>query len=328
MNQTISVIVPVYNAGEFLLKCLDSLREQTYTDLEILLIDDGSTDGSGDVCDEYAEKDSRFRVIHQENQGVSGARNTGLKNAEGSYIGFVDADDWTEPEYYETLYKLITKENAETHTCPTASMCCMFFGNRPFYPSDLREEAFFGKDDVLRFSLTDRYNSLSCKLFRREVIAEKNLLFDAEICMGEDLLFICQYLAGGTMSYTPQPLYHYRQSDDSVSRADFSPRRFSLLKALDCIGELVSDQNTATKDAYQCKTAYDNLVMLIQMLISRKKLDNEKEMTKKIQGNIRRNLKVFWKSSDYTALEKWTAFFLTIWPKPIALAYKAFVLRT
>lgn len=94
MNDLISVIIPVYNVEKYLRECLDSVLAQTYTNLEILLVDDGSTDGSGAICDEYAGKDSRIRVIHQENGGLSAARNAGLRAAKGSYIEFVDSDDW------------------------------------------------------------------------------------------------------------------------------------------------------------------------------------------------------------------------------------------
>ena len=97
MRELISVIIPVYNVAEYLPQCLDSVVSQTYRNLEIITVDDGSTDGSGTICDQYAEKDSRFRVIHKANGGVSSARNEGLKTAVGDLIGFVDADDWIEP---------------------------------------------------------------------------------------------------------------------------------------------------------------------------------------------------------------------------------------
>ena len=103
----ISVIIPVYDTEEFLSRCLDSVLCQTHRDLEVILIDDGSTDASGALCDEYAEKDTRIQVIHQENSGSSAARNTGLEAACGDYIGFVDSDDWLEPDMYAYLLDLL-----------------------------------------------------------------------------------------------------------------------------------------------------------------------------------------------------------------------------
>ncbi len=113
----ISVIVPVYNVEAYLPKCLDSIVGQTYKDLEILLIDDGSTDRGGEICDRYAQKDPRIRVFHTENHGLAAARNLGLDHAAGSYIAFVDSDDWIEPDMYETLFARAEKTGADVAAC-------------------------------------------------------------------------------------------------------------------------------------------------------------------------------------------------------------------
>lgn len=113
----VSIIVPVYQVKEYIEECMESLLEQTYTNLEILLVDDGSTDGSGVMCDEYAVKDNRVQVIHQENQGLSAARNTGLNQASGECVAFVDSDDVVLPDFIETLYKLLIKYQADIALC-------------------------------------------------------------------------------------------------------------------------------------------------------------------------------------------------------------------
>ena len=107
MGDLISIIIPVYNAEKYLYKCLESVCGQTYQQLEIILVDDGSTDSSGHICDEWAEKDERIGVIHKQNGGVSAARNDGLKASTGAYIGFVDSDDWIDPKMYEKAYEAI-----------------------------------------------------------------------------------------------------------------------------------------------------------------------------------------------------------------------------
>lgn len=117
MNDLISIIIPIYNVEKYLRECLDSVLAQTYTNLEILLVDDGSTDGSGTICDEYAGKDSRIRVIHQENQGVSAARNLALDLAKGNFISFVDGDDLVAERFLETLYCGIQNTGAEIAAC-------------------------------------------------------------------------------------------------------------------------------------------------------------------------------------------------------------------
>ena len=112
-NYKISIIVPVYNVANYIKRCLDSLINQTYKNLELILIDDGSIDNSGNICDEYAKKDSRIIVIHQKNSGVSKARNNGLDKMTGDYVMFVDSDDWIELDACERLIEIITKENLE-----------------------------------------------------------------------------------------------------------------------------------------------------------------------------------------------------------------------
>ena len=109
LHPIISIIVPVYNTEQYLAKCLDSIVAQTFTDFEVLMIDDGSTDGSGEICDRYSQSDSRFIAIHQTNQGVSASRNNGLNRAQGRYISFVDSDDYIHPQMLELLYEAIRK---------------------------------------------------------------------------------------------------------------------------------------------------------------------------------------------------------------------------
>ncbi len=116
-NPLISLIVPIYNVEIFLKECIDSILNQTYKNIELILVDDESPDNSGKICEDYKEKDSRVVVIHQKNQGVAGARNTGIKASKGEYICFVDSDDYVHPEYVERLYSIIKKYNAEFSFC-------------------------------------------------------------------------------------------------------------------------------------------------------------------------------------------------------------------
>ena len=116
-EELISVIVPIYNVEQYLEKCIESIISQTYKNLQIILIDDGSNDKSGKICNKYAEKDKRVVVIHKENAGVSEARNTGLDNAKGEWITFVDADDWIEEEYCQRLYNLVIETNSDVALC-------------------------------------------------------------------------------------------------------------------------------------------------------------------------------------------------------------------
>ena len=116
-DSLISIIVPVYNVEQYLSRCVDSLVNQTYHNIEIILVDDGSPDRSGEICDEYAKKDKRVKVIHQSNGGLSDARNTALDIAKGDYLMFVDSDDWIEPTMYEEMLSFMEKEQLDLVEC-------------------------------------------------------------------------------------------------------------------------------------------------------------------------------------------------------------------
>lgn len=116
-NPLISIIVPVYNTAAYLRRCLDSILSQTYGHWEAILVDDGSTDGSGAICEEYASRDSRFQVTHRPNSGVAATRNAGLDAATGEYIGFVDSDDWIEPDMFRSMVMAILSRRADIATC-------------------------------------------------------------------------------------------------------------------------------------------------------------------------------------------------------------------
>lgn len=113
----ISLLVPIYNVASYVDRCVGSLVNQTYSNLEILLVDDGSTDGSGALCDEWVKKDSRIHVVHKENGGLSDARNAGIKRAAGAYLAFIDGDDYIAPEYCEKLYQALAAHDADISLC-------------------------------------------------------------------------------------------------------------------------------------------------------------------------------------------------------------------
>lgn len=122
IDYKISIIVPVYNTGIYLKKCINSLLNQTLRDIEIVLIDDGSTDESRDICDEYAKKDDRISVIHKRNEDVSIARNIGIKKSKGKYIGFIDSDDWIESNMYQNMYKYIKDYDVDIVFCDAVTV--------------------------------------------------------------------------------------------------------------------------------------------------------------------------------------------------------------
>jgi glycosyltransferase involved in cell wall biosynthesis len=169
MNYKISVIIPAYNVLPYIRKSLDSVVNQTYKNLEIILIDDGSTDGTGAICDEYAQKDSRITVIHQQNAGLSAARNVGIERSEGEWIAFLDSDDWVEPQMYEILLKVAQENDADISTCKSRK--CYLGENEPLAQDD-GQVTVLTTDDIiagLRTQEKVRFEVWN-KLWRRSLI--------------------------------------------------------------------------------------------------------------------------------------------------------------
>ena len=232
-NELISIIVPIYNTEKYLHECLDSILNQSYTNFEVLLINDGSTDSSGTICQEYVERDSRFRYFEKDNGGVASARNLGLERSEGTYITFIDSDDWVEFNYLEVLYTAL-KEN---DTDVAISTYKRFAQDGVFYLRSYSKE----NDEFLNIGKRNRnsfleilpklgeldhsFYSISSKLIKREIIG--NLLFDEQVSYAEDLNFFFRlYLGVESVVYVRDYTYIYRTHDASTSQ------NFNELKAL------------------------------------------------------------------------------------------------
>ena len=214
-NPKISIIVPVYKAEKYLCKCVDSLLAQTFTDFEVLLIDDGSPDDSGKICDEYSIKDRRIRVFHKENEGVASARQMGIDNAKGEYTIHVDPDDWVEPEMLKDLYSNAIEEDADMVICDYFSNT----GKKQKYvqqkPSDLNHEI------VLRDLFQHLHGSCWNKLVKRFCFSRYSVKYIANIDRREDLLVNLQLLLNPIkIAYVNQAYYHYEQevNENTLSR--------------------------------------------------------------------------------------------------------------
>lgn len=209
----ISVIVPVYNVEKVLYHCIESILNQTFDDFELILVDDGSTDNSGKICDEYSEKDNRIRVIHKPNGGVSSARNAGIEAAKGEYICFVDSDDYLESNYLKELIE--TKKKYPDFD----NVWCGFQTVEDYLKSNINTVASeYNKD----YSFSDLSSIMDLcekwliqmpwnKLFETKIIKENNLLFPPELSLGEDYIFNLRYLdcTNGKIAVVNKPLYDY-----------------------------------------------------------------------------------------------------------------------
>lgn len=314
MNELVSVIIPVYNVEKYLGECLESVTNQTYKNIEILLINDGSTDGSGEVCDQYAQKDNRIKVLHKKNGGVSSARNAGLEMAQGDFITFIDADDLVGKEYVSSMYETSVKFNADIIFCKYSN-----YVNGKVY--DVVEEL----PDKLDADDKDKYISFICRffeckkrvfgsscrtLFKKELI--QDLRFEPKIKISEDLLFLVYAtLKAKRFASVDKHLYFYRQSNESVSasyKKDYITGQVILFEKLKNIFDLFK-----TKESK--RTFNINICLLCYYTLSNElkyKQKNRKENVNKVRKsalykyfNLKNGLRIRGKKRKLKFLTVW-----------------------
>ena len=223
----LSIIVPVYNTKKYLRECIDSILAQTFTDFELILVDDGSTDGSGAICDAYAVKDPRIQVIHQENGGVTRSRKVGASFSKGDYVTYVDSDDWIDSESYYNMMLHIEKYRVDI------GMFAMTLEKKqPEVISNCVESGFFSKEKLLTevyphmlFDYSSNCSgiimSLCNKIIRRELLMNAIAVIPDSLGYGEDAIsgYLCA-LNASSAYICNDSLYHYRDNPDSISHAD------------------------------------------------------------------------------------------------------------
>ena len=221
-SEKISIIVPVYNAENYLRRCIDSILEQTYTNFELLLINDGSTDGSAKILEEVKESDSRIRVVHKKNEGVSATRNLGLKLVTGDYITFIDSDDFVDKLYLEVLYKSLTENDADIASGNFAS----FNEERQTFLFFTTEETYFEKvyspQEWLDQENNPRHNLFLTVIFTPFKLYKRELWEDIEYPVGrvreDDAIIHKLYLRCQRISFVNSAIYFYSQHEDSLSK--------------------------------------------------------------------------------------------------------------
>lgn len=239
--KTISVIIPVYNTEKELPKCLKSICDQTYKDLEIICIDDGSTDGSSQVLDEFSMKDNRIKVVHQKNGGESNARNTGLKMASGEYIAFCDCDDWIDTDMYEILARELNCENIDM-------VGGSWYKETDAYSQEIRNQlpvnnAAFTREELLKYLYKrDSYRGFAYmwnKLYKREILKDKFgklLLFDEDLRLGGDVLYLAEAALNIKKGrYIDRAFYHYYQRSESGCHTKDVDKLQDWLKAYELV---------------------------------------------------------------------------------------------
>tara|TARA_R110002096_G_scaffold251769_1_gene444696 strand:+ start:780 stop:1754 length:975 start_codon:yes stop_codon:yes gene_type:complete len=221
MKPKISVIVPIYKVEAYIHKCIDSIINQTYKNIEIILIDDESPDACGKICDEYAKQDERIVVIHQKNKGLSGARNAGLKVATGDYIGFVDSDDWIGLDMYKTMLDILLKHNLDIVECGFNETNRDLYYDKEF-KLDLQIE---NSITALKRIIKNTQFSVWRRLYKKSIIKDSNFMLYKT---SEDIYFtIDNIIKINKMGVIKFPFYNYRPNPDSITKSSYNLTRLN-----------------------------------------------------------------------------------------------------
>ena len=231
MNPTVSIIVPVYNAEACLRRCVESVLNQEFTDFELILANDGSRDGSGALCDEFAGVDNRVRVFHKENSGVSKTRNLGLDQAQGRYLQFLDADDWITPDATKLLVRTM-----EDHACDLViSDFYRVVGERVSHKGDIDEAQVLNREEYAAHMMENPadfyYGVLWNKLYRREIVERHHLRMDPAVSWCEDFMFNLEYIRQAKTFFALQvPVYYYVKTKGSLCTQGISVSKTIQMK--------------------------------------------------------------------------------------------------
>ena len=244
-NPKISIIIPVYNTELYLRECLDSVINQTLRDIEIILIDDGSTDNSGKICDEYKEKDERITVVHQKKEGVSVARNKGLDIAIGQYIGFVDSDDYIDLDFYEKLYNRAIETNADL--VKTQRKNIDYEGN---ISEGILNRKIINTKNKWHFSY-----EFTTAIYRRSIIKENNIIFPEGCILSEDGLFLHFVIEKiNSLEIINDTYYYYKRRKDSSFSLVLSYEK--MFCGLDIYNKILNNANKMYKTKKIDKKTY------------------------------------------------------------------------
>ena len=313
----VSIVVPIYNVEKYIRTCLDSIKTQTYTDFELLLIDDGSTDESGKIADEYALTDDRAKVYHKQNGGLSDARNYGIEKTTGEYICFIDSDDWIESTYLEELVKLADEKQADITICAYKRNT----GEEAIeQPKEIEETVETGTE-ALGNIWSSRYGEYVVawnKLYNRKLFEENR--YTVGMIHEDEAICANLYINAQKVARTNRILYNYRVNNStSIMTSNYSLKRLDIIKAIEIRMDILK-QNGLT--AYYEKDSFKYMYKILLNIIEVKRLpgDNSKVL-KELKGK-------YWdkyresKGFDWSIKRKAGMFFFGLFPKAYLLRYK------
>ena len=320
MESIVSIIVPVYNCGSLLPKCVNSLLSQTYGHLEIILVDDGSTDDTPGICDKLGESDSRVKVLHKSNGGVSSARNAGIDAAQGEYITFADADDYVDPDHIESLLKLMRKFDSDVAVCSYISenedKC-----SEPRSGSGSPNEVCYSHDsavcELLAGGAVGGY--VWNKLYRRELTEAVRFRGDVKIL--EDMLFNFElFRRVNTMAFTARKSYHYIQRGQSAMHRSFGQEHLKMVETARMIRDELSGQSSELADAGSGLLA-TTILWVVDVMAEYGPYD--RQLVRQYRAEFKPLMKKYWRMSSVPFSYRASALFFTIGFRVYQLSVKA-----
>ena len=312
MDELISVIVPVYNVEKYISRCIESIMKQTYKNIEIILIDDGSTDNSGKICDEYSLKDDRINVIHKKNGGLSDARNTGLDIAKGKYISLIDSDDFVSKFFIETLYNTCKNENCEIAICEyervyeeKEEISDLENDNKvEIYNSKQMLQKIYSKDYLIT---TVAWN----KLYKAEIL--KNIRYPVGK-LHEDEAITYKILYGvNKVAIIRKKLYYYYYDINSIMNKKYNLKRLDILDALKERMIFFKEKNEI--ELFELSSKQYTLALINCYVLCRRNIENSEDLQKKLLKQFRDNSRDVIKYKNIKLKTKLVIIFASIFPK-------------
>lgn len=289
MEELISVIVPVYNVEKYLERCILSLLQQTYEKLEIILVDDGSKDSSGQICDKYVELDHRIQVIHQQNMGLSGARNSGIEAAKGKYFAFVDADDYIHPEMYAVLINVMEIKNAQIAICDFQKV---YNEDGTIFEAHTQEEiVIYEKKEALKElngGLAQRFVVAWNKLYKKELF--ETLRYPLKKINEDEFLTYKVFDQANRIAWLSNPMYYYFQNNQSITTNS------GYLLSQDLFEALEERSNYYLEKGYEDLAKETQEYYLVRLIMRYQQLKKSEVVSKEQLKKMRGKFKEYYKS--------------------------------
>lgn len=290
----ISVIVPVYKVEPYIRRCVDSIRNQSFSDFELILVDDGSPDNCGTICDEYAEMDSRIRVIHQPNGGLSAARNAGidwvLANSDSTWLTFIDSDDWIHPEMLERLHQM-------NDTFATSVSCCGFVetaGEIPVLSDGYASHTWDAKAFYMQRNV---HAVIACgKLYHRECFRE--IRYPVGKLHEDEFVTYRILFSQENVAVTDMPLYYYFRNPDGITKSSWSPKRLDAWEAIEQQMRFFQDRNDMRMYRFCLRSYYENALVQLKNAEECSDPDLFRKERKRIAKQIKMLIRMNWKQGQ------------------------------